>query len=226
MTEIDIIALILISIFGLFAYTRGVLREGITFILWLPMVASLIAFMYNSYDPSSFYGYEGVDRDTRGQMRTVSLIFLSAMIVISILDKAFFKNMFSRSSDSVKFLNGMGGLTLAMARIYIFAVLTTTGYMIYNGQKEVLEDKSVLLDKFVRPQANNFYNDLLDRGYIAENEVFEDDDRNNPISKLHRSIQENQEGLADEIPMMGEISRHIKLEQYNKAMREKVLNGE
>lgn len=226
MTETDIIALIFVSIFALFAYTRGIMREGITFILWLPMIASLIAFMYNSYDPSSFYGYEGVDRDTRGQMRTVSLIFLSSMVVLSIIDKAFFKNMFQRSSESVKFFNGIGGSLLAVTRLYIFAVLATTGYMIYNGTQDVLVEKSVVLDTLVRPQAETFYKDLLDRGYIAESEVFDETDYNNPINKLHKSIQEGQESLADEIPMMGEINRSIQMEQYNKAMRNKVLNGQ
>lgn len=225
MTNYDIVALIFISIFTLFAYNRGFLREGITFILWLPLMGSLIAFMYNAYDPSSFAGYEGVDRDTRGQMRTLSLIFLSAMIVVSILDRLFFKKIISRSSGLVQVLNGLGGASLALLRIAIFAVLLLTGYMVYSGTTEVVKDKSELLNKVIRPYSLSFYQDLLDRGYISENHVFEDD-FNNPINKLRRSIDEGQESIVEDVPLVGEVNRHIRMEQYNKQMRNRILNGE
>ncbi|MBI1363046.1 MAG: hypothetical protein GC134_03595 [Proteobacteria bacterium] len=165
--KFDLIVYLLLIGAAIGGWRKGLLREVLIFIVWIPAVYAIVSIMINNFTPT-----EGLDSQSQASLKYIGMMFLGASIVVVIADYAFIKPTLRDVADgSLLMANKVAGLAFGTARVFGLIII---GMAMFDIYARPLDDVKIVNDSAVlstgKHMAKDFVAYLRDNNYIT-NEV-------------------------------------------------------
>lgn len=200
-TQIDmLLALILIGA-TINGFRRGFFREALTFVLWLPIVASIVMVVVNNFESRQLLDNGGLDTATRGHISYLFGLFASGWVMVWVLDRFAIKPYLGRRNmGGVRLFNQLGGAVFGAGRLLGLLIVALMTYDIYvNPIKPEDFAKHTLLPPIAKA-GFDLRQWMVDKGWLTYEEIIY---RENMIDPNSETVQ-NMKGYLKRKVMGGE----------------------